>query len=101
MVWAGTPTFTPFGTISIRRIWGPPPPPDGQTGDSAALAAAFQGMDQCRQDSSAGGPDGMAQRTGPAVDVHPRLVQFQVLDGGHRDHGEGLVHLVQVDVRRS
>src|SRR6202051_5222634 len=38
---------------------------DAETGDSAPLAAAFQCMDQRRQDSDAGGPDRMAPRTGP------------------------------------
>src|SRR5450631_4884810 len=93
---AGTPIFGyPSGLDQLDRDGGRVAAADAQTGYSAPLAAALQCMDQRRQDSHAGGPDRMAQRTGSAVDVHAGVIQIQVPDGDHRDHGERLVHLVE------
>src|ERR1700722_13439493 len=92
MVRAGTPIFSPRSTpghgsepgLDLDQFDGESgrlTAADAQTGDAAPRAATFQGMDQRGQDSGAGGPDRMAQRTGPAVDIDPGVIQIQVPDG--------------------
>ena len=55
---------------------------DAETREPSPRAMALHGVDQCRKDARARGADRMAERDGPAVDVHSLGVELQLaIDG--------------------
>src|SRR3954451_1138327 len=71
---------------------------DAERGEAAALALALQLVDERAQDDGAGGAQRVAHGDGAAVDVGDVVADPHVLHEAHRDGGEGLVDLPQVDV---
>src|SRR6266536_2599045 len=71
---------------------------DADGRNAALLSFLAQRVDERRQNAGAGGSDRMAQGDRPAADVDPRGVERELPDRGHRDRGEGLVDLEEVDV---
>src|SRR6185437_16373831 len=63
-----------------------------------AAAPAAQLVDEVQRDAGPRGADGVAKGDGPAVDVHPVLIDAQVADGLDGDRRERLVDLDQVEV---
>src|SRR5580692_11344018 len=71
---------------------------DAQSCDAALEVVRLERMQQRHDQPRTGGPDGMAERAGAAIDVELFAGDAQVARGRHRHHGEGLVDLEQIDV---
>src|SRR5436309_10556406 len=69
---------------------------DAEGSDAAMLALVAEGMDERAEDAGAAGPERMAERDGPAADIHPGRVELERADYGHRLGGECLIQLEQV-----
>src|ERR1039458_9718002 len=73
---------------------------DAERGDAAAEVAFGEGRKQRDEDARAGCANGMAERAGAAVDVDLLVGKAEIAHGRHRDNGESLVDLEQVDFRK-
>src|SRR6478672_624210 len=71
---------------------------DAERGEAALLVATGELVDEGAEDHRAGGAEGVAHRDGPAVDVGDVVADAQVAHEAHRDGGERLVDLEEVDV---
>src|SRR6476661_2343940 len=71
---------------------------DAERGEAAALVAALELVDERAEDHRAGGAERVPHRDGAAVDVGDLVADAHVLHEAHRDRGEGLVDLEEVDV---
>src|SRR5579885_3114137 len=63
---------------------------DAEARDAAPAPACLQRVQERRENARARRSDRMAERHGPAVDVHPRRVQTQLALDGQGHGGEGL-----------
>src|SRR5450432_532350 len=71
---------------------------DAQRRDTAPEIFRLERMQQRNDQARAGGADGMAERTGAAVDIEFVSVNAEVALCRHRHHGERLVDLEQIDI---
>src|SRR5215212_6758085 len=71
---------------------------DAQRGDAALQILRFKRMQQRHDQACAGGADGMAERTGAAIDIQSVAGDTQIALRRHRYHRERLVDLEQIDV---
>ncbi len=79
----------------------PMPPPMQSDGHAAPQLLRAQRVHERRQDARAARADRMAERHGPAVDVHLRRVEAELARDRQRLHGERLVQLEEIDVLRA
>src|SRR5919198_4273745 len=71
---------------------------DAHGGEAVAVAATRHLVHQGRGQTRAAAAEGMAERNGAAVRVHPGRVKPQLADTGERLRGEGFVELDHVEV---
>src|SRR5580698_964240 len=71
---------------------------DAQRRDAAFQVLRFQRMQQRHDQARAGGPNGMAERAGAAVDVEFFSGNSEIALRRHRHYRERLVDLEQVNV---
>src|SRR5919198_4571929 len=71
---------------------------DAHGGEAVAMAATRHLVHQRRGQTRAAAAEGMAQRNGATVRVHPGRVKPQLADTGERLRGEGFVELDHVEV---
>src|SRR6476661_6940680 len=62
-----------------------------ERGNAALQSAVLESVEQRREHASAAGTDGVTERHGATVDVHPCLVESELLDNGDSLHRERLV----------
>src|SRR5215472_15738913 len=71
---------------------------DAERRDPALCILRFKRMQQGHDQSRTGGPDGVTERAGAAIDVQPVAGNPEVALCRHRDHRKGLIDLEQIDV---
>jgi hypothetical protein len=71
---------------------------DAQRGHAFCQATGLERVDERDHDAGTGCANGVAQRTGTAVDVHLVVRHVHVVHQGHGHHGKGLVDFPQVHI---
>src|SRR5688500_12829285 len=71
---------------------------DAERGEAAFAAMGLERRQQGRHDPGAAGADRMTERGRAAMDVDPVARDAEVAHRDHRNAGEGLVDLEEVDV---
>jgi ABC-type multidrug transport system fused ATPase/permease subunit len=71
-----------------------------QTGDALGFAELFQRIHQRHNNTCAGCPHGVSERTGAAVDIHFAVIKLQLPHGQYGHHGKGFVDFPQVNIGR-
>src|SRR5690349_4088120 len=71
---------------------------DAERRNAALEVLRLQRMQQRHDQPRAGCPNGVAERAGATIDVELVARNPEILLRSHRDHGEGLVDLEEIDI---